>query len=351
MMNSSTSSSKQNNSPDSSFYGDPKSPIPWHRRSRDIIGTVATLSLLELALHVGVSEFNLFEQAEGLTQRSTFVENAVVRAESATAIDVAVVGSSIADGVDLEKLAQEIGDNAAVESYRLVGADSKATAQMLDTVVFPNLEVNWVVYIVSPHDTNKFSAVGKRNETIQSLNAYEKNRFTYRLSRWVEKNLYLYRYRSSVKQALPNVATAKRLLNPSNNSANDKTAEETYEFASYTEYGEAERFNPDLEYIYQLCQQNNTQLVILTLPTNPAVTSDLFQSEATSWVDSVKTFAAERNISFINGFDFIQTESQFRDTHHLSPEGIAPATAAIAAVVVPDNLSHSESIDEAPHTN
>ncbi|MEL6468908.1 MAG: hypothetical protein AAFQ74_04220 [Cyanobacteria bacterium J06623_4] len=318
MTNSSTSSSKL-------------SVKSWRYRTRDILATLTAIGLIEVALHASVSGFNLFEQDEGITQRSTFVESAVRRAEKADTVDVVIVGSSIADGIDAEMLSTQIGNNASVESFRLVGADSKGTAQMLDTVVFPNLKVGWVVYVMSPHDTNGLSVVGERNVQIPSLEAYADNRFTYKLFRTIEKNFYLYRYRNNIKTFIPTIATLKTVLR----SRNGEEEPKPYEFASYDEFQEAERFQEDLTYIYQLCQQHGTQLIILTLPTNPAadITSETFKAGAEEWLQSVEGFTQERNLGFVNGFDFIQEESQFRDTHHLSREGIVPTTKALGEVI------------------
>lgn len=316
----------------------PSTSNRWYRSFWDIIGTVAALGLIELAVHVGVTKFNLFEQDEGLTQRSDFVANAAVRAERGKPTDVAIIGSSIADGIDTEKLSQELGNDSLVESYRLVGADSKGTAQMLDTIVFPNLKVKWVVYVVSSHDTNGLSVIGKRNEHIQSLDAYADNRTTYKISRWIETNVYLYRYRQGIKSALPTPFKVEQWLTGQKNQASSAAAKKPYEFAAYSEFKEADRFEPDLEYIYRLCEQNGARLVILTLPTNPAATSEEFQQETDRWVRSVKDFAGERNIDFINGLEFISTENQFRDTHHLSKAGIAPATEALRKTIARHNL-------------
>lgn len=308
---------------------------PWYFRSKDIVATIATVGLLELALHIGVANFKLFEADAGITQRSSFVENAVNRAEKADAVDVAIVGSSIADGIDTDMLAAELGSGTTVESFRLVGADSYGTSRMLDTVVFPNLEVDWVVYVMSPHDTNGLSPVGRRNERIPSIEAYSDNRFTYKLSRVIEKNFYLYRYRTELKALVPTPGDIRKVIRRGQNKQGKKAAAKPYEFATYEAFEEAERFKADLEYVRQLCEQNGTKLVILALPTNPAaeVTKPEFKQDAAMWLADVKAFAEANDLGFVNGFEFIQAASQFRDTHHLSREGIVPTTQALGAAI------------------
>lgn len=310
---------------------------PWYSSSWDILGAVAIVALLELGLHVAVDEFKLagldrVESEQGLTMRADFIDAAIKTAEATDAINVAVIGSSIADGINTAQLSEQL-DESPVEYFKLVGADSRGTALLLEDIVLPNLQVNWVVYMVSPHDANALSPVEERNLSIPGIDSYAENRAVYKLSRKIENNLYLFRFRSDIVKALPSLSSVRRLL--SGQSSSDSATNKPYKYATYTAFKEAARFQGDLEHIYQLCQENNARLAILAIPTNPAadITSKQFQQGADVWLSSIKSFAEKRNVIVVNGFKTMTKPSHYRDTHHLSKEGIDIVTKDLSEAI------------------
>jgi len=316
---------------------------PWHYYSRELLGAILTIALLELGLHVGVDKLSLsnltpFKIEEGLSLRASTLDLAIEKAEKANVMNVSLIGSSMLNDIDPDELSKQL-DNSPVEKFTLVGANSRGSALVLEEVVLPNLETNWVVYMVSPHDVNARSPVGERNESIPGIDSYAENRFVYKLSRAIETNLYLFKYRRPIVQLLPSIGSTRelieRLISP---PTQEPAAAPAYEFSTYTEFETAARFEGDLARIYQLSKDSGARLAILAVPTNPSpeVTYEAFQQGAEAWMQSVETFAAERDIVVVNGFDLLDQPSQYRDTHHLSPSGadiVMPALAeAIRAV-------------------
>ncbi len=342
MTNLSTSNSKTQLSPPERPPEKPQKRSrrrPWYRRSRDILGAIAIVALLELGLHVAVDKFQVagldrIEKQQGLTMRADNIDNAIKMAEQADLVNVAVIGSSIADGIDTTQLSKQL-DNSLVEYFKLVGSDSRGTSIMLKNIILPNTQVNWVVYMMSPHDINALSPVAEGNVSIPGIDAYAKNPFTYKFSREIESHLYLFRFRGVIIQSLPSLSSVLQLIKNKGQAANS-TAEVPYD-AAYVEFKEAARFQGDLEYIYQLCKKNDAQLVIVPIPTNPEVTSKTFQQAADNWLESIENFANQRNLIVVNGFDMIDQPSQYRDTHHLSKEGISIITEALGKAITKAN--------------
>lgn len=335
MTNLSTSSSRtQLSTPKTPPQRPPRQPQKksWYRRSQDILGAVAIVALLELGLHVAIDKLHVagldsIEKQQGLTMRADNIDHAIEMAEQADVINVAVIGSSIADGIDTAQLSKQT-NNSSIDYFKLVGADSRGTSIMLKNIILPNTHVNWVVYMMSPHDINALSPVEERNVSIPGIDAYAKNPLIYKLSRKIESHLYLFRYRGTIVQALPSLSSVLHLLKNRGQAASAAAPEVPYD-AAYVQFKEAARFKGDLENIYQLCKEHDAQLVIVPIPTDPEVTSKEFQQAANVWLKSIEDFAKQRNIVFVNGFELINQSSQFRDTHHLSKEGVPIITEAL----------------------
>ena len=329
MMNSSTSSS----SPHAE-----KRRGHWWRQSRDIFGAVAAIALLELGLHVGVSKLGLrnlaaFKMEEGLALRAGTIDMAIETAERSGDLQAALIGSSMLNDIEPEALSKQL-DGSPTEKFTLVGANSRGSSLMLENVVLPNLKTDWVVYMVSPHDVNGRSPVEERNVSIPGLDAYAENKFVYKLSRAVETNLYLFRYRRPIVQLLPNAGSIREVMKR-RSSAPEPAVEMPYEFATYTEFETASRFWGDLAHIYQLSQENDARLLVLAVPTNPSaeVTYEAFQAGAEDWLESLQAFADERDFVVVDGFELLDSPSQYRDTHHLSEEGARIVTESLSEAI------------------
>lgn len=326
MMNSSTSNSRAKPTANTQ---------PWYRNSWDLIGVVAAIALLEIGLQVSIEKFNLrevaaFKQEDGLALRADTIDTSVAKAEKADDLNVALIGSSMLNDIETEQLSEQLA-SSPVEKFTLIGANSRGSALVLEHIVLPNLQTNWVVYMVSPHDINSLSPVEERNESIPGIDAYADNRFVYKFSRQLETKLYLFRYRRPIVQSLPSIGSIRTIIE-NRLSPPEPAVEVPYEFATYESFETAARFQGDLEHIHQLAQENGAQLAVLAVPTNPAddITYDEFQKGAENWLTSLQMFAAKRDITIINGFELLDSPSQYRDTHHLNEEGARVVTQALA---------------------
>ena len=309
---------------------------PWHRRSLDILGAVMVVALVEVGLHICVDQLNVsslgvVEKKQGLTMRAGNIDAAISKSEAVEAMNVAIIGSSISDGIDTAQLSNQLGDSA-VENFLMVGADSSGTARVLENILLPNLDINWVVYMLSPHDVNALTDIEARNVSIPGIDSYAENPLVYKLSRQLEKHLYLFRFRGDIIQMIPNLNSARALLRQRSSAPE---VAEPYEYASYESFEEADRFKGDLERVYQMTKADGAKLAILVIPTNPdpAITSDEFQQAADSWLDSLKAFSQARNLPLVNGFEAMDSPTQYRDTHHLSREGIDEMTQLLGETI------------------
>lgn len=324
----------------------------WYRLSLDIVGAIAAIGLLELGLHVGIDKLSLktvepFKIEEGLSLRAATIDTAIEKAENVDTLDVSLIGSSLLNDIDTEVLSEQLNDSP-VEKFTLVGANSRGSSLMLENVVLPNVESDWVVYMVSPHDVNARSPVEERNISIPGIDAYAENQFIYKFSRGLETNLYLFRYRRAIVQFLPSIDSIRQIVERHISPPEEVPAPTaTYEFATYTEFETATRFLGDLEHIYQLSTANNSRLAILAVPTNPDadVTYEQFQQGADDWLKTVQDFAEERDIVVVNGFDLLDEPAQYRDTHHLNEAGAQIVIQALAGALQADDFEGKNSPD------
>lgn len=295
----------------------------------DVAIALCALGLLELGLHLSSSIWLSGKKYGDF--RADVIEAGIKKSERLKSVDVAVVGSSVSNAIDPDLLASYLGNEVGVEDFVLYSADSNGTLRNIEEIILPNIDVSWLVYVVSPRDVNALSNVAQLNESIPDIDAYSDNPTTYKAKRLIEKNFFIYRYRNTIL----NTVSVSRFFSAKQNTQATPGSKADFAGVKFVDFELAERFLSDLEKINELCKISGARLAVVTLPTNPSedITRENFQKAALGWTKEMESFLKDHDIAFLNTFNFITEPAQFKDSHHLSQAGELAVTRQVSRVL------------------
>lgn len=281
-------------------------------------GFAAALLLVTTEAVLHIPQNPVIDQEKVGDFRSDVIEADVRRTESETPLDVLVFGSSISNGLDAKSLATSANRAANLVLY---SASPMGARRLLEEVILPNQTPQLAVYVLSPRDANALSNLSAVNASIPDLDRYNASRLNYKIRRFLERNLYLFRYRQQLQDIVSLLFQRGHVT-----ASMDETASAGKPI--FSSFRASDKVLSEVLRMRQDIEKAGGRWVLAMLPVNPSPTASApaYNNAANLWFDHLFQGCSQFGMTCIDLRPVLQSAGYFRDTHHLNDIGRRIAT-------------------------
>lgn len=285
---------------------------------------IVLLAGLELSLHFNAEKW--FPRAVTGDFRSDSIDACIRLAEQSPDLRVAVVGSSISRAVNAAALSRRLGNEKPADSANFVmfSANPEGVGRLLEAVVFPHQNPDFLVLPVSSRDVNDTGSLAAINRHIPDLESYARSPWKHRSQRLVHRHFYLWRYRGVVTNRALSWVRPRNYDEFTPQTANAGPSIEHQRFSEQSDSRAA------LAQSLEQARSRGVTPVLVTLPVNPDRATADYRAEETRWMASFADFARINDYLLLPGDRLELTPEDYRDAHHLNPRGVEKVTRRLA---------------------